>query len=188
MSLDQHDSSAKVVALAGRRTDAPDTDVARFPLSSVETVRSKLYNLLIANQATKLVSSAACGADLVALDVAGELAIERHIIIPFSIAEFRRISVTDRPGEWGPLYDRVIAEVLAQGLLQILGRDTDDDSAFSITNKAIITTAQGLASEKLVPLAVVVWEGQSHEPIDATREFAELAEAAEFDLKIVKSN
>jgi hypothetical protein len=170
----------KVVALAGRRTDASDTNIVRFPLSSVEKVRTELHNLFLETKTNKLVCSAACGADLVALDVAGELGIERHVIIPFSVPEFRRISVTDRPGSWGSLYDKVIADVLALGLLQILGRDSNDDSAFSITNKVIIKQAQLLTNDTK-PLAVVIWEGESHEVIDSTREFLRLAQQAKFD-------
>jgi len=180
MQSDQQISTIKVLALAGRRTDAPDTDIARFPLSSLAKVRKDLFNLFLDNKAEKLVCSAACGADLVALDVAGELGIERHIIIPFSVSDFRRISVTDRPGAWGPLYDQIIADVSAQGLLQILGLNTNDDSAFSLANKAIIEQAQSLTNGD-VPLAVVVWEGESHERIDATREFLQLAQQANFN-------
>ena len=187
MLRDQQSFNAPVIALAGRRTDAIDTDTARFPLSSVRAVRAKLHDLLLENNTKKLVCSAACGADLVALDMAGELGVERHIVIPFSVSEFRRISVTDRPGEWGPLYDRIISEVSAQGLLQILNCDSDDDEAFSTTNKAIIERAESLSSDDVAPLAVIVWEGQSHEPIDATREFLELAQDARFKLTTITS-
>ena len=187
MPRDQQSFNASVIALAGRRTDAVDTDTVRFPLSSVGAVRAKLHDLLLKNNTKKLVCSAACGADLVALDMAGELGIERHVVIPFSVSEFRRISVTDRPGEWGSLYDRVISEVSAQGLLQMLNCDSDDDEAFSITNKAIIERAGSLSSNTMAPLAIIVWEGQSHEPIDATREFLELAQGAGFKLDTIIS-
>jgi len=186
MQSTQQNSVTKVVALAGRRTDASDTQTSRFPLKSIERVRKELQHLFLAARTEKLVCSAACGADLVALEVAGELGIERHVIIPFSVPEFRRISVTDRPGAWGPLYDQVMAAVSAQGLLQLLGRDTTDDAAFSLTNKAIIKQAQLLAGGG-IPLAVVVWEGESQEPIDATREFLRLARQAEFEAQTIIS-
>jgi len=188
MPPNQQRSISIVIALAGRRTDAADTDTIRFPLSEIKSVRKELHDLFIKNQANTLVCSAACGADLIALDVAGELNLVRHIIIPFSVSEFRRISVTDLPGEWGPLYDRIVSEVAAQGLLQVLGCDSNDDSAFSVTNKAIIKHAESLAVDNVLPLAVVVWEGHSDSPIDATREFLELAQEAKFTEATIKSS
>lgn len=188
MSFNKQDSTNTIIALAGRRTDASDTDSVRFPLSNVEAVRNNLYNLFIERQAKHLVCSAACGADLVALDVASRLNISSHIILPFSVAEFKRISVTDLPGNWGPIYDRIISEVLEHGSLQLLGYDIDDNLAFSKANKAIIKQAKSLVKENFVVLGVAVWEGKSHSKIDATREFLELAQNANFDTVTVPSN
>lgn len=189
MPNEQAESKRSIAALAGRRTDAVDTDIIRFPLSNVEVVGDKLRDLFLKRNAYKLICSAACGADLIALDVAGRLGIERHIILPFSITDFRRISVTDRPGSWGPLYDRIISEVAEQGLLQLLGCDTNDEDAFSKANKAIITQAKSFVSSEDEPLAIVVWEDKkpTHDSIDATREFLELAQEASFDEVTVKS-
>jgi hypothetical protein len=62
-----------VIALAGRRIDAPDAETPRFPLAAVPFVREQLDALFADRGATALVCSAACGADLVALDAATEL-------------------------------------------------------------------------------------------------------------------
>jgi hypothetical protein len=51
-----------------------------------------------------VVASAACGSDLIALDVAGELGLERRVILPFEPNRFAETSVEDRPGEWRTLY------------------------------------------------------------------------------------
>ena len=59
-----------IVALAGRRIDAPGADAERFPLAAVELVRERLHNLLSEKGASTLVCSAACGADLLALAAA----------------------------------------------------------------------------------------------------------------------
>ena len=60
-------SGGTVVALAGRRIDAPGADPPRFPPERVPAVRQRLVDMLAAEQAAVLVCSAACGADLVAL-------------------------------------------------------------------------------------------------------------------------
>lgn len=98
----------KVVVLAGRRTDAATAATKRFPLSNVPFVKQHLHRLFQTEGFTMLICAAACGADLLALEVAGELGISTHIILPFAPELFRLTSVVDRPGDWGPRYDQLI--------------------------------------------------------------------------------
>lgn len=79
-----------VIALAGRRIDAPETKSARFPLSNVPIVRERLAALLAAEHAEALVCSAACGADLIALAEAERLGLRRRIVLPFRQSAFVR--------------------------------------------------------------------------------------------------
>jgi hypothetical protein len=60
-----------VIAVAGRRIDAAHAEVPHFSLHNVPIVERRLIELFEREAATALVSSAACGADLVALRVAG---------------------------------------------------------------------------------------------------------------------
>ena len=62
-----------VVALAGRRVDAPDVERPRFPLANVEAVKKRLMALLADLNTSVIVCSAACGADLLALEAARRL-------------------------------------------------------------------------------------------------------------------
>src|SRR4051794_21319816 len=105
----------RVAALAGRRIDPPGVRTKRFPLDRVAAVKMALTRSFHRHRVGTLVASAACGADLVALDVAGELGLARRIVLPFGVQRFGISSVTDRPGDWGPLYRRIVAEVKAQG-------------------------------------------------------------------------
>src|ERR1700674_843044 len=100
-----------VFAIAGRRIDAPDSDTPRFPLRNVGLVSKRVRALLEARKPTALVSSAACGADLIALEQASELGIKYRVILPFDPDRFRITSVVDRPGDWGPVYDRLINKI-----------------------------------------------------------------------------
>lgn len=170
-----------IIALAGRRIDAPDTAVPRFPLGRSAPVRERLLTLLREQNATALVSAAACGADLLALDAAGELGIRRSVVLPFTRERFRTLSVIDRPGEWGLLFDRVIDEVETSGDLLLLHETQEDTAALVRTNKAILNQAQALASAIVsvnksasLPgvLAVIVWDGQSRGEDDLTAAFA----------------
>ncbi len=160
-----------IVALAGRRVDAPNAEEPRFPLENTEKVRKCISDLLMKHNATMLICSAACGADLLALDAAGELGLQRRIIIPFERDRFREISVTDRPGNWGGMFDRISKEVEAAGDLVILNKNDQDEAAFMAANKAIINEAlsfacssakeekatENISEDKL--LAMIVWDG-----------------------------
>lgn len=168
-----------IITLAGRRIDAQDAATPRFPLGKCARVHERLLTLLSEQQATALVSSAACGADLLALEAAGELGIQRHVILPFASERFRAVSVTDRPGEWGALFDHIISEVEMTGNLVLLRETTEDTATFLRTNQAILNEAQTLADqigkEASVPqgiLAVIVWDGQSRGENDLTADFA----------------
>jgi len=95
-----------VVALAGRRIDLPEAPVPRFPLENVQEVGRRVCEALYEMHAVALVCSAACGADLVALEQAKHLGLRRRVVLPFAPERFRETSVVDRPGNWGSLYDR----------------------------------------------------------------------------------
>src|SRR3954453_19171963 len=109
-----------VIALAGRRGDAAGTDPPRFPPEAVPAVRQRLADLLTKERAVALVCSAACGADLVALEEAERLGLRRRIVLPFPPERFRKTSVNDRPGDWGPVFDRLVAAAGATGDLIVL--------------------------------------------------------------------
>jgi hypothetical protein len=179
-----------VLALAGRRIDAPETDPPRFPLKNVPMVRERLAALLATEHAEALVCSAACGADLIALEEAERLGLRRRIVLPFPAKRFRETSVTDRPGEWGPLFDRLIASAEAAGDLVVLDVEGNDDAAYAAANQAIISEAGTIARAtsdgtpfRLV--AVIVWEGSAREGTDASGGLLTLAKQAGFEERSV---
>ncbi len=135
--------------------------------------------------ATVLVSSAACGADLLALEIAGKLGLRRRVILPFRPERFREACVIDRPGEWGALFDQVIADVQRNGDLVLLDEKEVEKETFLSTNRVILDEAQRLVpqsasrtdvSESKV-LAVIVWDGQPGKGVDITLDFANEARA-----------
>lgn len=160
-----------VIALAGRRPDPPNADARRFPIEHIGAVEEKLRNLLVTSTATALVSSAACGADLLALVEAGALNLRRRVLLPFERERFRGTSVVDRPGEWGSVFDRVIDEVSARGDLVVIDGG-DGDAAYAAANEAILDEAQRLADDAgASAAAAVVWDGKSRGEGDLTHQF-----------------
>ena len=91
-----------IVALVGRRIDAESTSIPRFPFDSIARVREEI-RAFFTNQLVKaVVGSGACGADLLAFDIAGQLGIPRYMLLPFAKEDFRKVklspSVTKRTG------------------------------------------------------------------------------------------
>ena len=177
--LKQYPSNT-IVALAGRRIDAPNAEELRFPLENVNTVRRRVAETLGDLQAVGLVCSAACGADLVALEAAEQLGVRRRIVLPFAPHRFREISVVDRPGDWGVVFDHQIATTNANGDLVVLDLERDDDRAYAATNEVIIREAQKLVETPVRLVAILVWEGSKRHGSDATAGFGDLAGKAGF--------
>lgn len=175
-----------IITLAGRRIDVQDAITRRFPLEKSASVHERILRLLREQQATAFVSSAACGADLLALAAAGVLGIRRRVVLPFSCKRFREVSVVDRPGEWGVLFDQIIREVEVAGDLVFLHQTKEDTATFMYTNEAILNEAQVLARQKVYRQgillsqdvqAVIVWDGKSRGEDDLTAHFAQEASA-----------
>ena len=160
-----------VIAFAGRRVDAPNASPARFPPGNVPAVRDRIRAVLAELMATALVASAACGADLIALDVARELGLRCAIVLPWAAGTFRETSVVDRGAEWGTVFDRVVESASDAGDLYTLGRSIDDDRALVATNDTILDTAQAFARARDPRddvVAIVAWDGVSRGADDVT--------------------
>jgi hypothetical protein len=173
-----------IIALAGRRIDAPGAKAIRFPLSKVGEVKEKLKALFISIKPKALVCSAACGADLLALQVAGELGIQRSIVIPFDEQLFKSTSVTDRPGDWGVLYDTTCVAAATEEGIEVLDYPQNEDETYRRTNIDILEKAKALA-EKYGSgdlTAVIVWDGKSREEGDITDHFRKEAKARGFTI------
>ncbi|MBZ5655394.1 MAG: hypothetical protein LAO56_08940 [Acidobacteriia bacterium] len=159
-----------IVALAGRRIDAIGARQRRFPLENVELVSERLREML-KTKASGVVCSAACGADLIALSAAITLGLRRRVVLPFERERFRETSVIDRPGDWGPVYDRVLNDVEASGNLVVIPK-TSDEQAYSAASRAILNEAISWAAKLKQPVAAcLVWDGASRGVDDLTEEF-----------------
>jgi hypothetical protein len=181
-----------VAAVAGRRIDPESAEVRRFPFEQGPKVERELRRLFEEIGISVLIASAACGADLLTLKVAGELGIPVQIILPISLDRFKATSVLDRPHPdyWGNLFDQAIAAARANGELIELAGDPESHDAYSAANEAIIKKAISLASSQPYegakrPVAVIIWEGTARPGTDVTEEFRQSSEAAGFDIRII---
>lgn len=189
-SAQERHAPPAVIALAGRRIDAPDAQPPRFPLERVRPVGELVARALRHFNAQALVCSAACGADLVALEQAERLGLRRRIVLPFAADRFLATSVNDRPGDWDDLFKRQVAAAAAVGDLVVLDGKEGDELAYSAANHAIVQEAQALARatnghKQYKLLALLVWEGKPRSESDATAEFGTLAGEAGFAVESV---
>jgi len=175
-----------VVALAGRRIDLPEAQPQRFPSKNVQEVGRRIEEALCKMHAVALVCSAACGADLIALEVAKRLGLRRRIVLPFTPERFRESSVVDRPGDWDRVFDQQVTDTAAVGDLIVLDIAAGGDAAYAIANEAIVREAQALARapppqgpHRLI--AMLVWEGVPRLRGDATARFRDLTRKAGFE-------
>jgi hypothetical protein len=192
VSSTQH--SGAVVALGGRRIDPEPTPTPRFPFDQVDRVGMEIADRLRRIDAVALVCSAACGADLIALETAQGMGLRTRIILPFSAARFRETSVVDRPHPefWGNIFDRVASVARTHGDLVELDIAEGGD-AYSSANAIVIDEARKLAcvndhggsSGSLSLIALVVWEGVSRGADDNTNKFVELAQHSGFRIEQV---
>ncbi len=161
-----------IIALAGRRIDAPDAEEKRFPLEMKEIVYVRIREFFHKYNVRVLISSAACGADLLAQKAAGELGVERHIILPFEREKLRETSVTDRPGDWGKLFDEICDEVEREGNLIVLEEFAgSDEKAYSAVTTELLNRAENLQSKGEEISAIAVWEGKPKSEADETDSF-----------------
>lgn len=181
-----------IVALAGRRIDAEGAPV-RFPLKQAPSVKGRLTRLLRALQPDALICSAACGADLLALEAAAALNIPVTIVLPFTPERFRETSVVDRPGDWGRRFDAVMKRAAngatADRIHVIEQPARGDDDVYAAATDAILDDAQKLAAkvagEENELVAVVVWEGAARGEGDLTEYFRHSALKRGFTEKVI---
>jgi hypothetical protein len=162
-----------IVALAGRRIDAPGTENKRFPPENTVAVRKKIHQFFISKSASVLVCAAACGSDILALETAGDLRIRRRIVLPYDKETFKKSSVIDRPGDWGERYDRIIAEVESRGDLVEFSHEKDKEETYYATNIDILDQAAQIADEMegMSVSALLVWNGESRGDGDVSGHF-----------------
>jgi hypothetical protein len=179
-----------VIALAGRRVDAEGSRKVVFPLKNELLVRQRIKLAFEEENAKAFVSSAACGADLLALEVAKELRIcPIYIVLPFERTRFLRTSVADKPGLWDRRYNNAVDDAESLGNLILLEGIEDDDSAYKRVNHLILAEANRLAAAKQPPLrriAIAVWE-KPREGLDLTRDFLERAKKLDFLIREIST-
>lgn len=160
-----------VIVSAGRRPDPSGATTARFPVQNVVGVREQIRAELLRQKPEDVICGAACGADLLLLDAAGELGIRRHLVISGTREEFRKSSVADRPGGWEILFDRIVEAAGREGGVDFL-RVAPGLEGYLATNLELLKAAEETAAQRgggVVALAI--WDLKSRGDGDVTQHF-----------------
>lgn len=173
-----------ILIAAGRRIDDRHPEVEYFPERNVPLVKKGVEMFFAAHKITALISSAACGADLLVQEVAMELGIKRTIVLPFNEETFRKISVVDRGGTWGELYD----SLLNNASVHVLGFSVEDHKAYNKVNDQIIAVGKALAGKmQQAGVALCLWNGVKKKSGDATDDFRIKAKTNGFAVKEINT-
>lgn len=164
-----------VLAMAGRRIDAEGAEERRFPPGNEAMVGARMRNMMVSTTARAVVCSAACGADILALETAAQLGLGRRVVLPFGREQFRATSVADRGEDWGRRFDMILQQLAGKDILE-LNLEVGNHEAYARVNAKILDEAAAWASNtNRRTLAAVVWNGLSRGATDLTEAFRRLA-------------
>jgi hypothetical protein len=171
-----------VLAVSGRRIDPNGADQPRFPAGNEALVALRIRDMMLSTTTKVVVCSGACGADILALEAAGELGLSRRLVLPFPRQKFRVTSVVDRGEDWGRRFDAILEQLPGEHILELTVPQSNDQ-AYAAANSEILDQAEGLASVAgRRALAMVVWNGLSRGPTDWTDQFRKLAVDRKFEV------
>jgi hypothetical protein len=169
------DPKGTVIALAGRRVDSDSATERRFPSENEAAVAARIRDTLVSAAGQGVVCSAACGADILALESATQLGLSRRVVLPFPRARFRSTSVVDCGEDWGRRYDSILDQLQSKDIIE-LNLQSSSDEAYAAVNSKILDEAMGWAlGTGRRALAAIVWNGFTRGATDLTDAFRQLA-------------
>lgn len=147
-----------VLVFTGHMIDEPGRGARRFPANLEGRVREALRARLAAIAPLAVYGSAACGADLLCLELVRELGGETHVVLPFPPAEFRKASVEFAGGDWGERFERALA---AAASVTVASDHRASGSAATYEYANLIVTGMGRLRAQVLdaPLrALAAWD------------------------------
>ena len=150
-----------VLVLTGNMIDREGRPVPRFPAGLESAVRQAMRNSLQSAQPLAAYGSAACGADILGMEIVHELGGEIHVVLPFPPNEFRTASVDVAPGDWGARFDRLL-EVASTVTIASDHRASGSVATFEYVN--LLMTGLGQLRAELLDttlLGLAVWDPEA---------------------------
>ncbi len=91
--------------------------------------------MMLSTTSQAVVCSAACGADILALESAAQLGLSRRVVLPFSREQFRSTSVADRGGDWGRRFDTILQQLQSKDIVELNLQNGNDEAYLAVNSK-----------------------------------------------------
>lgn len=141
-----------VIAFSGHMVDHPGRAQARFPARLEGAVTAALRERIARMGAVVGYAQAACGADIIFLEILQAVRMQTHIVLPFARADFVRTSVAFAGGDWERRFNAVLeraTSVMLATAEPYLGDDALFEHAANLIHGMAILRAAELATEPM---------------------------------------
>ena len=174
-----------IVAFTGHMIDSPGRKVPRFPPVLEERVKDAIRSALDYFDPGIGYSSAACGSDILFLELMQERKAETNVVLPFELEEFLQVSVNFAGDQWQTRADQVLARC-TQRVQATEGKYLGDDLLFDYANHVIMGKALLRSSMLETDTALVaVWDPKSSAATGGTSDFVQTWESKNLPMHII---
>jgi class 3 adenylate cyclase/tetratricopeptide (TPR) repeat protein len=148
-----------IVAFSGHVLDQPGSN-RRFPPEAEEIAKKEIAAALDEMGASCGYSSAACGTDILFLEIMIERGAETHIFLPFAKEEFIETSVRRAGGNWVSRFEAVLDQATSIHYVTKDGYNCED-TLYTFCNDVLLGFAamRGRGMDEN-PRLLVFWDGQ----------------------------
>jgi class 3 adenylate cyclase len=162
-----------IIAFTGHMIDSPGRKVPRFPPSIEGRIKAALASALDEHNPGIGYSSAACGSDILFLELMQERKAETNVVLPFELDDFFKISVDFAGVQWRERAQSVLQHCTRR-VQATEGKYLGDDLLFDYANHVIMGKAL-LRSSMLETEAVLlaVWDPGSGAATGGTSDFVQ---------------
>jgi len=174
-----------IIAFTGHMIDSLGRKVPRFPPVLEERVKDAIRSVLDDLNPGIGYSSAACGSDILFLELMQERKAETNVVLPFEFDDFLKVSVNFAGEHWKDRAHTVL-ERCSQRVQATEGKYLGDDLLFDYANHVIMGKAL-LRSSMLEtdPVLLAVWEPSSKAATGGTSDFVQTWESKDLPVHII---
>lgn len=179
--------SHSIIAFAGHMIDQQDRRSPRFPAVVEPDVRASIAATIARLAPAAVITSAACGGDIICAEAALDYGAQLYVILPFADRDdFIRMSVANAGMEWVERFHAICRRAtVAPYFARPGGYASDYD--FEANQHALIFFALGVAAARQTRLTCLILcdEEQLGDQIGGTRSFLALCRSLQIDYEII---
>jgi class 3 adenylate cyclase len=174
-----------IIAFTGHMIDQPNRKTPRFPAELEEKVKEKIKSAIADLDPGIGYSSAACGSDILFLEVMQKHRAETNIVLPFELEDFFKTSIDFAGPDWRRRAQSVLQKC-TQKVKATEGKYLGDDLLFDYANNIIMGKALlRSAILETEPALVAVWDRKNTNGVGGTSEFVRIWERKKLPIRII---